>query len=106
MDETPTLVSVEWRDAWVDGNEPILLKEAHLKHKPLIVTTLGWLLIDNPDGVSLANEKYEDDSGLDTFRGRTYIPREMVVKVTPLIKPRKPRKLKVAESPKAPPPFS
>jgi len=92
MEDSPILVSVVWRDAWVDGNEPILLKEAHLKHKPLIVTTLGWLLIDDQDGVSLANEKYEEDSGLDTYRGRTYIPREMVLKVTPFKKPRKPRK--------------
>lgn len=92
MEDSPTLVSCVWRDAWVDGNEPILLKEAHLKHKPLIVTTLGWLLIDNEDGVSIANEKYVDDSGLDTFRGRTYIPKEMVLKVTPLKKARKPRK--------------
>lgn len=92
MDEAPILVSVDWKDAWVDGNEPILLKEAHLKHKPLVVTTLGWLLLHNEDGVSLANEKYVDDSGLDTFRGRTYIPREMVLKVTPFKKVRKPRR--------------
>ena len=82
------LVKVIWKDAWVDGNEPINLDEAHLKHRPMLMTTLGWLLIDNQEGVSVANEHYVDDSGMDTYRGRTFIPRGMVLKVEPLTKPK------------------
>jgi hypothetical protein len=96
-----TLVKCRWRDAWVDGNEPILLKEAHLKHKPLIITTLGWLLIDDEEGISIANELYTDDSGLDVYRGRTFIPREMVLELKPF---KKPRKKKPAPSPMPTPP--
>jgi len=80
------LVVVEWDDAWTTETPATL--DGHLVHKPERVTTIGWLLKDDEIGVQLANEFYDE-----TYRGRTFVPRAMVVKVTPfkLTKPREAR---------------
>lgn len=80
-----TLAIVRWDDAWT-SEEPVSASMAANLHKPEAVTTIGWILIDDTTGVTLANEHYDD-----TFRGRTFIPRAMIVSVTPytLSKPRK-----------------
>lgn len=84
------LVVVEWDDAWIDGTEPITLTEAHVQHKPKVIVTLGYLLLDNAIGISVAAEYYKDE---DVYRGRTFIPRAMVKSVKPykLTTPRKER---------------
>lgn len=83
-------VEVVWNDAWQDTEN---FQSAHgitLTHKPLVVKTLGWLVVDDEVGVSVANERSQDGDG-ETFRGRSFIPRAMVQSVTPykLAKPRK-----------------
>ncbi len=85
-------VEVTWNDAWVDGADPVNLADVAASHKPKVIKTLGYLLLDNDVGISLANEHYEDE---DVYRGRTFIHRPMVVTVTPfaLTKPRKKRSL-------------
>jgi hypothetical protein len=73
------LVVVKWADAWVDGNEPVSLgSEVAITHKPKIIVTVGWLLREDEDGVSVANEHYEDEN---VYRGRTYIPRAMITSI-------------------------
>lgn len=80
------LVLVEWNDAWGKGEEPVTLSDVAATHQPTVIHTLGWVLLEDEDGISLANEYY-----LDTYRGRTFIPRVLVRSVTPfsLTKPRK-----------------
>lgn len=80
------LVLVKWHDAWTDADQPISIEDASLHHAPTVVETIGWLLLETPAGVSLANERYDD-----SFRGRTFIPGGMVVSISPfkLVKPRK-----------------
>lgn len=73
------LVVVEWNDAWIDGADPVTLADVAASHKPKVIVTLGYVLRDDDIGLSLANEYYEDES---TYRGRTFIPRSMVKKVT------------------------
>ena len=90
--EKPYIVKIVWKDAWADATEPVNLEEAHMKHAPMIMTTLGWLLYEDSIGVSVANEQYWDDGGLETYRGRTFIPREMIQEIVPMVKPRKSRK--------------
>ena len=79
------LVIVEWDDAWTD-EQTVTLEDVRASHKPMVVTTIGWLLLEDEVGVSLANEFYGG-----TYRGRTFILRSMVKSVTPyvLTKPRK-----------------
>lgn len=79
------LVVVKWNDAWVKGDAPVVMSEVKHEHKPMPVTTIGWLLLDDEIGVQIANEFYDD-----AYRGRTFIMRSMVVSVThhTLAKPR------------------
>lgn len=86
-------VEVEWLDAWQDAEN---FQSAHgitLTHKPLVVKTLGWLMVRDEIGVSIANERTHE-AETETFRGRTFIPHGMVQSVTPyrLVRPRTPKK--------------
>lgn len=88
------LVLVEWDDAWVRADEPITMADVGSTHQPMVIHTLGWLLRDDDKGISLANEYYDE-----TYRGRTFIPRAMVRKMTTfaLTRPRAKREPKVTE---------
>lgn len=85
------LVVVAWDDAWTDENS-VTLDNVRASHKPIRVHTIGWLLLDDDVGVSIANEYYDS-----TYRGRTFILRSMVRSVEPFVlnKPPKPRAKKV-----------
>ena len=89
MTNKPQLVVLEWNDAWCDATGVVTLKDVVESHKPMCVETIGWLLYEDSEGVSIANEKCADD----TFRGRTYVLSGMVKHIRPynLTKPRKPK---------------
>jgi hypothetical protein len=84
------LVIVVWDDAYGGAHTPTAEHELAAGHHPLVVQTIGWLLLDNEEGVSLFNERY-DDEGTTLWRGRSFIPRGMVRSVTPfnLTRPRR-----------------
>lgn len=79
------LVIVKWNDAWVK-EDSVTVADARSRHKPTVITTIGWLLIDDEVGVQIANEHYDD-----LYRGCTFIMRCMVISVKPykLTVPRK-----------------
>lgn len=87
-----SLVVVAWADAWQDQENFVTLHGIQSTHKPMPVQTIGWLLLDDEVGVSVANER-STDGDAETYRGRTFIPRAMVQTVTPfkMTKPRKPK---------------
>jgi hypothetical protein len=85
---------VVWDDAWGDAHDSATLEDAHMKHRPTVMQTVGWLVIDNEKGVSVFNERCLDQ-GEESYRGRTFIPRQMLKSITPVIKPRQPRRKKV-----------
>jgi hypothetical protein len=96
---TPTLVVVEWWDAWADVDGFATIHGVHQTHRPMLIQTIGWLLQDDDTGVSLANEQSTED-GQQTWRGRTFVPRGMVQSVSPFKAERAkraPRKPKVTE---------
>lgn len=78
MDTKLPLVIVEWTDAWGDNEVAISMEDVESHHRALIVETMGWLLREDENGVSLANEVYNSN-----FRGRTFIPRGMIKSITP-----------------------
>ena len=90
---TLPFVSVEWWDAWADAHDSVEENAADARHKATRMETRGWLVRDTEAGVSLFNERCLD-KGDECFRSRTFIPRVLVVSVTPL-KETKPRKVKV-----------
>ena len=84
------LVLVVWDDAWQDHDNFATQHGIQQTHQPLAVQTLGWLLVDDETGMSVANERSTED-GKTIYRGRTFVPRPMIRSITPfkMIKPRK-----------------
>ena len=70
-------VQVDWNDASASASMPF---SAERDHKPIVMKTRGWVLACNRAGISVASESYHED-GHDHFRGWTFIPKGMVVKV-------------------------
>ena len=91
------IVIVEWNDAWLEGTEFVTMDGIKDSHAPWVVQTMGWMLQDDDKGISIANERVVVDDR-ERFRGRTFIPRQMVVSVEPVKKPRK-RQLAAPEHP-------
>lgn len=97
---TYPFVIVVWDDAYGGAHTPVGEHELAADHKPLVVQTAGWLLVDNDEGVSLFNERY-DDGGSTLWRGRSFIPRGMIRSVTPftLSRPRRKKAPHVEDAP-------
>src|SRR5262245_51565615 len=85
------LALVTWWDAWQDTDNFSTAHGIAQTHKPLVVETLGWIVKDDEVGISVVNERTNEDG--EEFRGRTFIPRAMVRSVTlyKLSKPRPPK---------------
>ena len=90
---TPQLILCRWLDAWVDGSDTVGVNDPDPKHAPTIMETIGWLLQDTTEGVSLFNERCVD-AGSDLYRSRTFIPRALILKVTPFTMSRPRSKIK------------
>ncbi len=79
-------VRLVWLDAHsrdaVELLNPTKLDDFHKAHR---ITTVGWVLRDDADGVTIAGEWLEDDD----YRNGTFIPRGMVVRMEPITKGRK-----------------
>jgi len=96
MKEPPFVVAI-WHDAWADNEEFVKTEKVDENHKPIVIKTVGWLLVDDKEGLSIFNERADEE---DAWRGRTFVSRGMIVSVTPhkLASPRK-RKPKPLPSP-------
>ena len=70
------LALIRWNDAYGSGEDAVTLESVRLTHQPTVVTTIGWILLEDKEGISIVNEVYGD-----TFRGRTFIPAAMVLSV-------------------------
>lgn len=79
------LVEVEWQDAHADLVESSTREDLDDFHHPLVMRTVGWLLRDDQDGVTVANEHCSADQ---TYRGRTFIPRPLVNRVRIIRQPK------------------
>lgn len=95
--DRPPLVIITWDDAWGKVEETVTVDTVDQLHKPLPIKTTGYLLKEDDEGVSIANEFYAEES---TYRGYSFIPRLMIKSVThfKLSKPRKPRSKTALES--------
>lgn len=71
---------VEWDDAWQDQENFNTKHGIEVTHAPMDVQTMGMLVVDDEEGISLANERSTQD-GSDVYRGRSFIPRQMVKEV-------------------------
>ncbi len=73
-----TLVKVTWMDA--HGSAVIAYELHEIPHKGIEVASYGLLLRQDDVGVSIASEKCGDS----TYRGYTFMPAGMVVRVEPM----------------------
>lgn len=90
--EMGDLVKVIWNDAHGSAAN-VCYDIEEIPHVPVQVISYGILLKMDEVGVSIASEKCDDS----TYRGYSFVPAGMLVKVEPLKKPRKARKLKLIE---------
>lgn len=72
------LMLVRWNDAHSVSAEDF---DADKHHKPYVMETIGWIVKRDAAGISLANERCTDE-GVTKYRGSTFIPAGMVVRVT------------------------
>lgn len=79
------LVKVIWKDA--HSSSVNAYAEHEIPHSALVIETIGWLLKEDAEGVSVANEYCADA----TYRGYTFVPAGLLVKVEPLIQQKKKR---------------
>lgn len=70
------LVLAIWKDANTGNDDVVTLENVTTYHKPTLVNTLGWLVHEDEEGLTIVNEFYDD-----AFRGRTFIYRPMLVKL-------------------------
>lgn len=77
------LALVEWWDAHQQQNE-LTFDEIVKEHKPALIHTHGYVLIDDDIGVWVASEwlPSADAGGAESFRQHTFVPRGMVKKIT------------------------
>lgn len=84
---TPVLVKLTWRDAHADSSEVLSRDDVATRHRPALFETVGWLLMDDELGVSVANERCVD-AGDEVYRGRTFVPRSLIKSIEPIKKKR------------------
>lgn len=87
------LVKVKWNDAFGNKIDEVSLDDVATTHFPTQVETVGWLLWEDEVGISVVSERYNN-----VFRGRTFIPRGMIISVEDILPPKKTRKKKVNET--------
>lgn len=94
----PPLRKITWLDPCSPEATAVHnIKELETVHRPLEVTTIGYVLKDDEKGVTLACEH----CGGDDYRGLTFVLRVLIVRdesVGPSPRPRRPR-----TSPASPP---
>jgi hypothetical protein len=71
------IVLVTWQDAWADSEQ----HERAEWRSDYLVRTTGFLVRDEPDLLSIAQEILPEEDG---FRAVTHIPRGMIASVTTL----------------------
>ena len=72
--------TVWWNDAQGSATTVISKSSIDEKHKPIVMETMGWVLRDDEQGISICNERYTEEGEL-SYRGHTFIPRSLIVKV-------------------------
>jgi hypothetical protein len=75
--DAPPIVLVTWRDAWADSEQ----HDRSEWRSDYLVRTTGFLVRDEPDVVSIAQEILPEEDG---FRAVTHIPRRMIAELTSL----------------------
>jgi hypothetical protein len=71
------LVTVRWFDA---GSSPTLVFEPQRDHRPVVMETIGWVLVHDAAGISVATERFSEE-GVTHYRGWSFVPAGMIDRV-------------------------
>lgn len=83
MSDNPVLIV--WRDACCN-NGWNTREQCEFTEEDYIVHTVGWIVVDKADGISVVQSKGMKDVRLsDQFINVQFIPREMVVEIKNLV---------------------
>lgn len=95
---TPPLHKITWLDPCSpDATEVHDIGDLNGVHRPIKVTTLGWVLRSDEEGVTIANE----DCGGGSYRGLTFIIRGLIVADEEIKGPRRRSVRKVQQAPRS-----
>ncbi len=81
------IVALTWDDAHAQDATKVFTAD-QLDHKPISITTVGWLLRHDSTGSSIACEYCGDGD----FRGITFVPKELVRDTVQISAAKRPRK--------------
>lgn len=75
---------------WLDAHSPnattaVSVDEVDKIHAPITITTIGWVLRDDVNGVTIASEHCGDGD----YRNCTFVLRSLVMEMKPVRTPRK-----------------
>jgi len=71
------VVEVKWEDAWID-TEDVLITDAK-KLKPVVRSTVGWLVADNKNEIVLATDIYHTKKEKEYVNAVMVIPKGMII---------------------------
>jgi len=71
-------VVVTWADAWGE-DEDVELK--YIDHAPMITRTIGWLLLNDEVGCTIAMDSYIDEEHQNSYRNTAFIPALMITEI-------------------------
>lgn len=85
----PPFVTVTWGDAYsLDSTQYVAVGDLRKYHRPMRSVTPGWLLRRDLHGVTIMAERQEDhENGGYLYRGHTFIPAGMILKIAARKKP-------------------
>lgn len=86
---SPQFVGVLWNDAWGEETREATFSPSY-EHKPVPMETRGWLIKFDDYGISLFPERCLETKD-HVYRGPTFIPKGMIVKVYLIPEPRRPK---------------
>ena len=75
--ENKTVVEVKWSDAWVDTGD-ILVSDAK-KLKPILRSSIGWLVADNENELILSTDYYHSKEDSQYVNTIMVIPKGIIV---------------------------
>jgi hypothetical protein len=84
------VVGVSWNDAHFNTDE---VDGSDTTHRPWVYVSVGILVKSDVNGVTLAQDEGEDGK----YRGRTFIPRGMIIEEWAIGPVQRKRKIKVAD---------
>ena len=74
------IVEVGWNDAWSEDNDDLIEETIADMHGPLFQLSVGYEVVNDDKGVSLAETRDEDGG----FHHVTFIPAGMILSITAL----------------------